>query len=108
MASLKKLGYVKSTKGQQGGWELAVPLKSITLYDIYSAFDNGHLFNIGLADKHSTCLIEREISAKLGETLQVAEQYVLNEFKKVTLDDLAANSRSAFKEFQDVFLKSPT
>jgi DNA-binding IscR family transcriptional regulator len=90
MAGLRERGYVKSGKGHGGGWTLARPLAAITLLDIHHALGDPPVFALGTTDEHADCLVERAVSATLGDAMREAERMLLDRFGRVTLADLAA------------------
>lgn len=52
MAILRKSGYVKSTRGQQGGYELAKHPSEIILKDLMASL-GGRLYGEGFCDRHA-------------------------------------------------------
>lgn len=88
MAGLRRAGYVTSGKGHGGGWQLARPLEQITLLAVYEALDQPSLFAMGSRDRHSDCMIEKNVNKVLAETLLRAESLLLEQFGQVTLDQL--------------------
>ena len=89
MALLREQGYVNAVKGHGGGWTLAKPLHCITLLDIHRSLSENSLFTIGLTDEHNNCPIEKAVNLAINDTLDAAEQLVLQRFATVTLDMLA-------------------
>lgn len=86
MALLRDQGYVKSTKGHNGGWILSKPLTEITLLDVHKALGEGSLFTIGLTDEHTNCPIERAVNIALGDIMNESEKLMLTRFGVITLD----------------------
>ena len=89
MAGLRKAGHVRSGKGHGGGWQLARPLKEITLLAVYEALDRPTLFAIGSRTDHPRCVIEKNVNAALSDTMAKAEYLLIERFGQVTLDQLA-------------------
>lgn len=89
MAGLRKAGHVRSGKGHDGGWQLARPLKDITLLAVYQALDRPTLFAIGHRTDHPDCMIEKRVNAALTDTMAKAEALLIERFGQVTLDQLA-------------------
>lgn len=89
MAGLRKAGHVRSGKGHGGGWQLARPLKEITLLAVYQALDRPTLFAIGNRTDHPDCMIEKRVNAALSDTMAKAQALVIERFGQVTLDQLA-------------------
>lgn len=95
MAGLRRAGYVTSGKGHGGGWQLARPLEQITLLAVYEALDQPALFAMGSRDRHSDCMIEKNVNKVLAETLLRAESLLLEQFGQVTLDQLLPQAFAA-------------
>ncbi|MCF1503283.1 Rrf2 family transcriptional regulator [Afifella sp. H1R] len=90
MAGLREQGYVRSTKGHRGGWELARRLEEISLRDVYEALGRPSFFAMGNRNNESTCLVERAVNAALDQTLSEAEALILTRLDTVTLAMLSA------------------
>lgn len=97
MAGLRDLGIVTSEKGHGGGWQLARPLQEITLRDVYEAVGAPPLFNIGPQTEPADCLVEKAVDARLELTLRDAEERLLDQFAKTTVEDLAKNFEQRFE-----------
>lgn len=89
MAGLRDAGYVKSGKGHGGGWQLARPLKEITLLAVYEALGRPTLFAMGNRSDHPDCLVQKTVNTVLSDTMRQAEALFLARFAEVTLDMLA-------------------
>lgn len=88
MAGLREAGYVTSSKGHNGGWELATPLDKITMADIYRALGSPEMFALGLANDDPKCLVEKAVNARIGDTLAVAEAMIVDRFGSMTLAEI--------------------
>ena len=88
MAGLREAGYVTSSKGHNGGWELATPLEKITMADIYRALGSPEMFALGLANDDPKCLIEKAVNARVGDTLAAAEAMIVDRFGSMTLAEI--------------------
>jgi len=88
MAGLREAGYVTSSKGHNGGWELATPLEKITMADIYRALGSPEMFALGLANDDPKCLIEKAVNARIGDTLAAAEAMIVDRFGSMTLAEI--------------------
>ncbi|WP_413662344.1 Rrf2 family transcriptional regulator [Microbulbifer sp. CNSA002] len=88
MALLRDQGYVRSSKGHNGGWSLAKSLDEITLLDIHKALGDSSVFTIGLTDEHTNCIIEHAVNAALKDAMDEAESILLARFGEITLDQL--------------------
>jgi len=91
MAGLREKGIVTSEKGHHGGWELAVGLDAITLFDVYEAVGRPALFGIGGQAGHAECLVEQAVDARMAQTLAEAERLLFDRFRGITVMDLAAD-----------------
>jgi DNA-binding IscR family transcriptional regulator len=89
MAGLRKAGHVQSGKGHGGGWQLARPLRQISLLAVYEALGRPNLFAIGNRSDHPDCLVERNVNAAMAETMARAEALFVERFGEVKLDTLA-------------------
>ena len=89
MAGLRKAGHVQSGKGHGGGWQLARPLRQISLLAVYEALGRPNLFAIGNRSDHPDCLVERNVNAAMADTMARAEALFVKQFGEVTLDTLA-------------------
>jgi DNA-binding IscR family transcriptional regulator len=97
MAGLRDRGIVTSEKGHGGGWRLARPLREITLRDVYEAVGTPPLFNIGPQAEPAECLVENAVDARLETTLQEAGTRLLEQFAKVTVEEIAQDSERRFE-----------
>ena len=91
MAGLREAGYVTSSKGHNGGWELAVPLEDLTMADIYRALGSPEMFALGMANDDPKCITERSVNARIGDTLAATEAMIVEQFGSMTLADLRAD-----------------
>lgn len=97
MAGLRDRGIVTSEKGHGGGWQLARPLADITLRDVYEAVGTPPLFNIGPQAEPADCLVEKAVDARLDLTLREAETQLLDQFARITVEDLAQDFERRFE-----------
>ncbi len=88
MAGLREAGFVRSEKGHGGGWQLARPLKDITLLTIYDALNRPRLFAIGNRLEESGCLIEKRVNEVVADTMAAAEALFVKRFGEITLDQI--------------------
>jgi Rrf2 family protein len=93
MRILRQRGFVRSVRGQVGGYALAHPAEKIIVGEVLAAL-GGRLFDPRFCFEHSglegTCKKLRECSIRtLWRTLQLLVDQVLS---KVTLADLVNNS----------------
>jgi Rrf2 family transcriptional regulator, iron-sulfur cluster assembly transcription factor len=95
MRILRQNGFVKSVRGQVGGYALARPADKIIVGEVLAAL-GGRLFDPRFCTEHSglevSCKKLRECSIRtLWRTIQILVDQVLS---KVTLADLVQNSES--------------
>ncbi len=88
MASLREEGYVHSEKGHGGGWQLSCDLDKVTLLDIYQAVGKPTIFNIGVSDSQSDCMIEKVVNDSISEAMNEAESLILKKFGDTKLSKL--------------------
>ena len=88
MAGLREAGFVRSGKGHGGGWQLARPLRQITLLAVYEALGCPNLFAIGNRSQSSDCLVESNVNAIMADTMAEAKALFAKRFGEVTLDQL--------------------
>lgn len=91
MAGLRERGYVRSTRGHGGGWEIACDLAAVTLRDIYEALGEPTLLAMSHRTEAPGCLVEQAVNAALGATFREAEALLLARFGEVTLADLSSD-----------------
>lgn len=80
---LRKLGYVESISGRNGGLRLAVPAESLRVGDVVEAMEGrGHMADCarGPCRLHGACLLKG--------ALDRAERNFLDELRKYTLADV--------------------
>ncbi|ODR95302.1 transcriptional regulator [Methyloceanibacter stevinii] len=89
MAGLRNAGLVRSGKGHGGGWQLARPLRQITLLAVYEALGCPRLFAIGNRSRDSNCLVEKNVNAVMEDTMAEAQALFAKRFGTITLDEIA-------------------
>lgn len=94
MKGLREAGYVRSTKGHGGGWQLARPLSEITLLGVYEALGKPTLFGIGNRNRPSECRIERSVNAVMADTMAQAEALFVARFGELTLEPILTEATS--------------
>ncbi|KHL53467.1 Rrf2 family transcriptional regulator [Xanthomonas cannabis] len=90
MAGLRSAGYVQSSKGHHGGWQIACDLTQVTLLDVHRAVGGPHLFAIGADHPNPQCGVERVVNAAIADALADAEALLLRRLGTVTLAALAS------------------
>ena len=89
MTGLNKAGYIRSTKGKNGGWSISCNLESVTLLDIYQALGEPKVFSIGFDNHNPNCIVEKSVNTTLNEALKEAEKLLLKRLSQVTLASLS-------------------
>lgn len=87
LAQLLRAGLVESAHGAKGGFRLARPAGRITLYDVYSAVEDGGFF----AQREQTntqCPVACRMKSILDGVFGRVEAKVAPELKKTTLADV--------------------
>jgi len=84
---LKHSGIVSSTKGAQGGYQLAKSLEAISVYDILSAVEFSLFESTDPTVADSAPDIEKVLQDKV---FKVLDEGVSEQLKKITLDSLVA------------------
>ncbi|WP_279482207.1 Rrf2 family transcriptional regulator [Aureimonas sp. SK2] len=95
MGGLRDRGIVSSEKGHGGGWQLTRPLAEVSLRDVYEAVGAPPLFNIGPGVDPSECLVEKAVDARIDATLKEAEARLLDQFSRISVEDLAQDFERA-------------
>jgi Rrf2 family protein len=95
MRILRRSGFVKSVRGQAGGYSLARPAEQIVMGDLLAAL-GGRLYEPEFCRHHSgamqNCLNTPDCSIRpVWQTVQIAVDQVLN---KMTLNDLLQNEQA--------------
>ena len=98
MAGLRERGYVRSSKGHNGGWVLTCDLSQVTLLDIYIALDRPPLLAIGQRTMPHGCLVEEAVNAALNHALHEAQELLLSRLGEVTLNLLSADLQTRLKK----------
>jgi DNA-binding IscR family transcriptional regulator len=89
MAGLREAGIVRSGKGHGGGWQLARPLRQITLLAIYEALGRPNLFAIGNRSHRPRCLVEKTVNSVMANTMAEATALFVKRFGEIALEELA-------------------
>ncbi|ABF11194.1 RrF2 family transcriptional regulator [Cupriavidus metallidurans] len=95
MAALRDAGYVQSTGGRGGGWDLARDLEDFTVKDVYVAIAHTALFALGPADDNPACPVEAAVNRHINEALSSAEMTMLRFFGEKRLAEIARDATSS-------------
>jgi len=100
-ASLRRVGIVKGTKGFQGGYQLNVDPKKLTVSEILEALDGSYkIEKEEIPDNSHNCAVALSIQKLVIEQINSQLDYVL---KSVTLDDLRKNYLDYKDYSQDMY-----
>ncbi len=91
MLSLRKAGLVASSRGRQGGYQLARPASTITLLDVVTALE-GPVNNTNFVAKRRRGLSGHSILKDVWDELSVQ---TINFLRNRTIEDLCAEYRRA-------------
>jgi Rrf2 family protein len=91
MASLKGAGLIKPLRGGHGGYSLARGPKSITLLDLYRAFE-GTLSLLDCLEDPKTCEMSKDCPTR--DTWGEMNEALRNILKRTTIQDLVEKKRS--------------
>jgi DNA-binding IscR family transcriptional regulator len=94
MAGLREAGFVRSSKGHGGGWEIAADLATISLKDVYDALGAPALLAIGVHIENPSCLVEQAVNRSLQGAFAEAETLLIARLDTVTLAQLAEDFRA--------------
>ena len=96
MMILRKGGFIKSTRGQTGGYTLARPSKDIVLGDVLTAL-GGKLYDAEFCNKHAghNSICTHDIDCSVRSVWQVVQTAVDNVIYKITLADLMQHKEPA-------------
>ena len=92
LASLRKVGLVRSAAGPGGGWSLARDPARISLGEVCGALGERLLFAVDLA-LQSGCRVQGAVSGVLDDFLRDAEALLLERLGRISIGDLAARLR---------------
>jgi DNA-binding IscR family transcriptional regulator len=94
LAGLREAGFIRSTKGHGGGWEISADLGKVTLKDVYDALGAPQLLAIGVHLEHPECLVEQAVNRSLKSAFSEAETLLIERLGTVTLAALADDFRA--------------
>ena len=83
-ALLKRGGVVNSTKGMQGGYQLAKSADNVTLFDIVSAVEHP------LMEKEEDTVALKDYNLAIKEAVGLLDDALYGALKKILLSDIAA------------------
>lgn len=96
MAGLRKAGFIRSEKGHGGGWSIDCDLKTVTLFDVYTALGEPILFAVGNRTENPQCLVEQSVNKALGDAFREAEALLIDRLGSTTLASLSTDFHRRF------------
>ncbi|MGN9842245.1 Rrf2 family transcriptional regulator [Nonomuraea sp. H19] len=88
LGSLRDAGLVWSTEGRGGGWSLARAPREITLYDAYSAVEEGPILSRHAHPPSDACEVGRNMQAVLEAEFRDAERAMEERLGRTTIAHL--------------------
>ncbi|PRY60573.1 Rrf2 family transcriptional regulator [Glycomyces artemisiae] len=88
LGSLRDADLAHSTEGRGGGWRLARPPRSITLYDAYAAVETGPVLAGHPHPPSRECEVGRNIQALLEDEFREAQRAMEERLGRTTIADL--------------------
>lgn len=95
LSELQKAGLLQTEAGRSGGARLAKRASAITLYDVYSAVDEGDLFAYNPNDPNKKCALSCKMKSVLLPVFTAANDALAEKLKKIKLSDLVEEVDSA-------------
>ncbi|UJW32717.1 Rrf2 family transcriptional regulator [Saccharothrix sp. AJ9571] len=89
LGNLRDAGLVWATEGRGGGWSLARPAREITLYDAYTAVEEGPVLSRHAHPPSEACEVGRNMQALLEVEFRDAERAMEDRLGKTTIAHLA-------------------
>lgn len=99
LGSLRGAGLVWSTEGRGGGWALARDAREITLYDAYTAVEEGPVLSRHPHPPSDACEVGRHMQALLEAEFLAAEQAMKERLGQTTIAHLVRRTVAAEREF---------
>ncbi|GLI03595.1 Rrf2 family transcriptional regulator [Phytohabitans aurantiacus] len=88
LGSLRDAGLVWSTEGRGGGWSLARGSREITLFDAYTAVEDGPVLSRHPHPPSDACEVGRHMQELLETEFRAAEQAMKERLGRTTIADL--------------------
>jgi Rrf2 family protein len=98
---LRKEGFITSTRGQSGGYQLARPAEQIVIGDVLAAL-GGRLYDGDFCERHSgqSSICAHAIDCSVRSLWQVVQEAVDNVVTRISLADLIS------KEVEQQFFRA--
>lgn len=91
LAGLREFGWVRSSKGHGGGWQLNCDLGRLSLLDVHRALGTPTLLKMNPLNEHPECAVQQAVNVALNGVMRDAEALLFARLGEVTLADLAAD-----------------
>lgn len=98
LGSLRDAGLVWSTEGRGGGWSLARAPREITLYDAYSAVEEGPILSRHAHPPSDACEVGRHMQNVLDAEFRDAEHAMKERLGRTTVAHLLQQVLAAERE----------
>lgn len=98
LGSLRDAGLVWSTEGRGGGWTLARTPREITLYDAYTAVEEGPVLSRHAHPPSDACEVGRHMQAVLEGEFRDAEHAMEERLGRTTIEHLVQQTLARERE----------
>jgi len=88
LKKLEKAEFVKGMRGRDGGYRLAKPLDSFTIYDIVTSIDRNLFVNECLREKHSCPHNKKSNSCTLHVEFRRIQEIFVAEMQRNTMQEI--------------------
>lgn len=88
LGDLQKAGLLETQAGRSGGALLAKKPSAISLFDIYSAVDEGELFAYNPNDPNRSCALSCEIKSVLQPIFETANKAMAESLREIKLAEV--------------------
>lgn len=95
LSELQKAGLLMTESGRSGGARLARNAKTISLYEVYAAVDEGELFAYNPNDPNKKCSLSCKMKAVLMPVFEAANDALADKLRKIKLSDLVEECDTA-------------
>ncbi|MBP5621761.1 MAG: Rrf2 family transcriptional regulator [Thermoguttaceae bacterium] len=101
LSLLRRAGYVRAQRGINGGYSLARPANSITLFDIFDALDSAILERTEIGGKRADAGLRDVVNACLWEKIN---DFLVSFAKSMTLEDFIGECKKRTPETWDLYV----
>ncbi|MBF6542648.1 Rrf2 family transcriptional regulator [Nocardia brasiliensis] len=98
LGGLREAGLVSSTEGRGGGWSLARAPYEITLYDAYTAVEEGPILSRHPHPPNDECEVGRHMRGLLDTEFCAAEKALAERLGRTSIADLAEHVATTERE----------